>query len=287
MPRDVLPSVAILAGGRGERLWPETAERPKPLLPIGGRPVVWHVVEGFSAAGFGRFVVALGHRGEQVKSALADLCRTAGDLDLDFASGTVTGLGRGPDLTMRLIATGGDAGTGARLKRLAPHLDGPHFLLAYADGLADVDLLGLLARHREGGAAVTMTVVPRPERFGRVGLDGDRVLAFAEKEAADDDWINAGFLVVDRAILDRMPDDPGLSLERDVLPGLAAEGRLAAFRHRGFWQCMDTPAERARLESLWASGAPPWRRAPDVTSSVRLVSPQRSRASAGRPRRSG
>ncbi|MGE0719984.1 MAG: sugar phosphate nucleotidyltransferase, partial [Alphaproteobacteria bacterium] len=228
--------VAILAGGRGSRLWPETASRPKPLLPIGGTPVIWHVIVGFAAAGCRRFAVALGHGGDAIRSALAELCRLDGDLELDFRRGRVDRLGEGRDLSVRLVDTGADAGTGARLRRLAAHLAGARVLLAYADGLADLDVGGLLACHRRAGAMLTMTVVPRPERFGRVGLDGDRVTAFAEKQPEDGAWISAGCFVVERAVLDRLSDGAALSFERDVLPGLARDGVVAAYRHAGFWQ---------------------------------------------------
>ncbi|MGE0724197.1 MAG: sugar phosphate nucleotidyltransferase [Alphaproteobacteria bacterium] len=233
--------VAILAGGRGERLWPDTIDVPKPMIPIGGIPVVWHVIEGFAAAGCRRFAIALGHRGGEVAAA-------------------IEGRALPDDRTVQLVDTGENAATGARLRRLRPFLDGDRAIVAYADGLANLDVGRLLAFHRRHRRQATVVTVQRPERFGRLVLDGDRVAAFLEKQAAPDDWISAGFFVLERTVLDRLAAGVRLSLERDVLPALVAAGEVGAYRHRGFWQCMDMPAERRRLEALWQSGRPPWRR---------------------------
>lgn len=251
--------VAILAGGRGERLWPETIAVPKPLVPIGGIPVVWHVIEGFVAAGCRRFAIALGHRGAAIKAAIDQRVRLDGDVAVE-PGGTTRPLGPRRDLAIRLIETGEKAETGARLRRLRAHLDGDRAIVAYADGLADLDVARLLAFHRRHGRLATVVAVPRPERFGRLAIEGDRLAAFVEKQAAPEDWISAGFFILERAVLDRLPARATLSLEREVLPSLVAAGEASAYRHNGFWQCMDMPAERQRLEALWQTGRPPWRR---------------------------
>jgi glucose-1-phosphate cytidylyltransferase len=237
---DQTPPVAILCGGRGTRLQEHTRTIPKPLVEIGGLPILWHVVRLYAHAGFREFVLCTGYLGEQIEQ---------------FVAGH-DGWPKGISVTC--VDTGADTPTGGRLRTAAPHLDGgPTFCATYADGVADVDLRRLLDFHAAHDGAATMTVV-RPElQFGVTDLDGDdRVTGFHEKPRSEH-WINGGFFVFDRAVLDRL--DPDHVLEREPLEGLAAEGKLRAFRHDGFWDCMDTYKDAVLLNDLWASGAPPWR----------------------------
>lgn len=258
--------VVILAGGRGTRLGEENG-RPKPLVDIGDRPILWHIMSHCARFGLCDFVVAVGHRGEEIARWMLDTCVAgAGRLDLDLGAGRVTAhrepsQPQRPDWRVQVVDTGRDTSKLGRLRRVAALVDDQPFLLTYADGLTDLDLDALLRCHREAGALVTLTAVRPPARFGRLRLDGERVTAFAEKSGFEDDWINGGYLVCEPEIFERLgpEDDPDKrELEAQVLAGLAREGRLGAYRHRGFWQCMDTPAEAALLNELWRSGRAPW-----------------------------
>jgi glucose-1-phosphate cytidylyltransferase len=225
--------VVILCGGRGTRL---NGERPKPLMEIGGRPIVWHVISIYAAQGFERFVLLTGHQGEQIDA---------------FA-----GAAAWPDgVRVECLDTGPDTPTGGRVHRVRDRLSEP-FCLTYADGLADIDLGALRACHAASGALATMTVVRPDLPFGVAVLDGSgRVTRFREKPVAEQ-WVNGGFFVLDPAALAYLSDDA--VLERAPLERLAADGALAAYRHTGFWRCMDTVKDAVALEDLWASGAPPW-----------------------------
>jgi len=237
---DQTPPVAILCGGRGTRLQEHTRTIPKPLVEIGGLPILWHVIRLYAHAGFTEFVLCTGYLGEQIEQFVAG------------HDGWPHGI------SVRCVDTGADTPTGGRLRAAASHLNGgPTFCATYADGVADVDLRCLLDFHAAHGGAATMTVV-RPElQFGVTDLDGDdRVTGFHEKPRSEH-WINGGFFVFDRAVLDRL--GPDQVLEREPLEGLAADGELRAFRHDGFWDCMDTYKDAVLLNDLWASGAPPWR----------------------------
>jgi glucose-1-phosphate cytidylyltransferase len=227
--------VVILCGGRGTRL---NGERPKPLIEIGGRPIVWHVVSIYAAQGFDRFLLLTGYQGEAVAAFARDAQWPAG-------------------VRVECADTGVDTPTGGRVHRVRSRLPEP-FCLTYADGVADIDLGALRARHVAAGAVATMTVV-RPELpFGVARLDGsDRVVGFREKPVADE-WVNGGFFVMDPRALAYLSDDA--VLERDPLEHLAADGGLAAYRHTGFWRCLDTAKDAVALEALWRSGSPPWRR---------------------------
>jgi len=234
------PPVAILCGGRGTRLRERTAEIPKPLVEIGGRPIVEHVIELYAAQGFRRFLLATGYRGELIER-FAAACRWP------------------PGVKVRCVDTGRDTPTGGRIKRLEQQLAGaPTFCLTYADGLADIDLARLLRFHEDHGALATITVV-RPElQFGVAELDGEngRVLGFREKPRSEH-WINGGFLCLRAGALDYI--EPDSVLEREPLRRLAADDQLRAYRHEGFWECMDTYKDAVSLNDLWASGAAPWR----------------------------
>ncbi len=227
--------VVILCGGRGTRLQERTAELPKPLVEIGGRPILWHVMALYAAQGLDRFLLLTGYRGESIERFAA-------------ASG----------FEARCLHTGLDTPTGGRLARAREHVRGERFCVTYADGLADVDLARLLDFHRGHGALATMTVVRPALPFGVAELDGDRVAGFEEKPRSEQ-WVNGGFFVFERGVFEYLND--GSVLERAPLPSLAADRQLRAFRHAGFWQCMDTYKDAVALNDLWASGTPPWRRA--------------------------
>ncbi len=232
------PIVVILCGGRGTRLQEHSAEVPKPLIELGGRPIVWHVISMYLAHGFRRFLLLTGYRAEQLEA---------------FAAGQ-----RWPDdARIECLATGEDTPTGGRLFQAAPRLDEERFCLAYADGLADIDLDALLAHHREHGRRATMAVVQPQLPFGVARLDGDgSVSGFTEKPRSEL-WVNAGFFCFQRDALDVL--EPGSVLEREPLERLAAAGQLRAFRHQGFWECMDTYKDWITLNELWEGGRAPWK----------------------------
>ena len=250
--------VAILAGGKGARFLEETQHRPKPMIGIGGRPILWHVMQGYAAQGFHEFVLALGYKGDAIRTWFEEQGRTGvGGVPHDPAQNAVPSGAGAARWTVDLVDTGAETQTGGRLKALAPALGDETFLMAYADGLSDVDAHALLAFHRADGKIATMVVVHPPARFGHVALDGDRISRFEEKPTRSDEWINAGIFVLEPAVFDYI-DGPATPFEGPPLEALAREGELMAFRHEGFWQCMDTMHDRRILEEIWASGAAPW-----------------------------
>ena len=229
--------VAILCGGRGTRLQEHTSELPKPLVEIGDKPIVWHVIQLYAVQGFRRFLLLTGYRGDQIA---------------DFVAGE-----RWPDaVAVECVETGLDTPTGGRIHRVRERL-GESFCATYADGVADIDLGALCDFHERSGAAATMTVV-RPElQFGVTELDGDgRVVGFREKPRSQH-WVNGGFFCLEPRVLERLEDSS--VLEREPLEGLAHDGELRAYRHSGFWECMDTYKDATQLNDLWRSGHPPWR----------------------------
>jgi glucose-1-phosphate cytidylyltransferase len=232
------PSVVILCGGRGTRLREHTQTIPKPLVEIGGRPILWHVIRIYAEQGFEHFVLCTGHRGELIERFVA-------------ADGLP------PGLEIECVPTGEDTPTGGRIARVAGHLGGERFCATYADGVADIDLAALLGFHVAHDALATMTVVQPELQFGVAELNGDgNVSGFAEKPRYEG-WINGGFFCFEPAALDYI--GPDSVLEREPLERLAADGRLRAFRHRGFWDCMDTYKDAVLLNDLWAGGRAPWK----------------------------
>lgn len=242
-PLEPIP-VAILAGGKGTRMGPLTETTPKPLLPIGGIPVLCHILRHYAEAGSRRFVIATGYRGGEIAALFeGGHCRHA------FSAG--------PEGTVTVLDTGPDTETGGRLLRLRPELGDATFMLTWGDGLSDVDLADLLAFHRGHGRLATLTAVHPPGRFGHLTLENDRVTLFEEKPEHEPGWINGAYFVLEPGVFDYIHSGDE-SWERGALSRLAAAGELMAYRHEGFWRCMDTPAELEILDGLWRSGRAPW-----------------------------
>ena len=251
--------VAILAGGLGTRLAEETEIRPKPMVEIGSRPILWHIMRHYAHYGFREFVVALGYKGDFIKRFFLDYRTLSGNLTVDLAAGhTAMQDGGCEDWRVHLIDTGGETNTGGRLRRLREILGQETFMLTYGDGLSDVNLTELVRFHRARRSLVTLTAVRPPARFGGLVFDGDFVAQFSEKTQVGEGWINGGFMVMEPGVFEYLRDDH-TSLEADALEPLASEGKLAAFRHDSFWQCMDTLREKRYLETLWSTGQAPWR----------------------------
>jgi glucose-1-phosphate cytidylyltransferase len=249
----------ILAGGLGTRLAEETGVKPKPMVEIGGRPVLWHVMKHYSAHGFNEFFIALGYKGEMIKRYFLDYYPLYGDLDVDLSSGRVeVNNNECEPWKIHLVDTGSDSMTGGRVLRLAKLLGDETFMLTYGDGVTNVDLGRLLEFHRSHGKIATVTAVRPPSRFGGLVFKGDGVAEFTEKPQIGEGWINGGFMVFEPTVFDYMRDDSTV-LERDVLETLAGEGQLMAYRHEGFWQCMDTIRDVQLLQSLWEEGRAEWK----------------------------
>jgi glucose-1-phosphate cytidylyltransferase len=254
--------VVILAGGLGTRLSEETAVKPKPMVEIGGKPILWHLLRIYAAAGFNDFVIALGYKQETVKNYFRSLYADRNDLTIDVRSGAINIRPREAepyteDWKLQLVDTGGDTQTGGRIRRLREYIGNEPFLCTYGDGLASIDVRELVRFHRRCGREATLTAVRPPARFGGLELEGDRVAKFVEKPQLSEGWINGGFFVFEPSVFDRISGDDTF-LEHEPLSGLAQDGQLSVFRHEGFWQPMDTLRDKRLLEELWASQNPPW-----------------------------
>jgi glucose-1-phosphate cytidylyltransferase len=250
--------VVILAGGLGTRLSEETEIKPKPMVEIGGHPVIWHIMKHYAAHGFREFIIALGYKGGEIKRFFLDYSRLRASVTVDLATGRSNVHGGIPeDWTVHLIDTGINTSTGGRVKRLQPWLEGGTFMLTYGDGVSDVDLGDLLRFHKAHGRLASVTAVRPPARFGGLVFDGDLVSQFTEKPQIGEGWINGGFMVLEPGVLKYLDGDDS-NLEADALERLAADHQLAAYRHDRFWQCMDTLRDVRLLEKLWQSGKPPW-----------------------------
>jgi glucose-1-phosphate cytidylyltransferase len=254
--------VVILAGGRGTRLTEETVARPKPMVEIGGMPILWHLMGIYASHAQRDFVVACGYKAAMIKEYFANYAVNEGDFTVDLATGERKFLTLPRvDWRVTLVDTGLDTMTGGRLLRLRELLEQGTFMCTYGDGLGNVDITALLAFHRSHGKLATVTAVRPPARFGDLVMDGHAVAEFLEKPQGHAGWINGGFFVFEPGILEYI-DGPSMSLEREPLERLARAGELMAFKHDGFWQPMDTLREKMLLEELWASGTPPWSVAP-------------------------
>ncbi|MDP6419931.1 MAG: glucose-1-phosphate cytidylyltransferase [SAR202 cluster bacterium] len=252
--------VVLLAGGLGTRLAEETEVKPKPMVEIGGRPILWHVMRHYAHCGFKEFCIALGFRGDVIKRYFYDYHSLSGSMTIDLARGEVRRHERGPDdWIVHLQDTGLHTMTGGRLKRLEPLLRAGTFMLTYGDGVSNVDLQELLRFHRSHGRIGTITAVRPPARFGGLVFDGDLVVEFTEKPQIGEGWINGGFMVFEPDIFRYLDRGDQTVLEAHTLERLAADGQLAAYRHEKFWQCMDTLREKHYLESLWEQGTAPWK----------------------------
>ncbi len=250
----------ILAGGLGSRLAEETVLRPKPMVEIGGKPILWHIMNIYACQGVDEFVVALGYRGEVIKEYFRNFYALNNDLTVDLATGatTIHG-GNQPRWQVHLVDTGLATQTGGRLKRLERWLGADEtFMMTYGDGVANVDIAGLLRFHQSHGKLATVTTVRPPARFGGIVFEGERVSRFDEKPQTGEGWINGGFFVLNRGVTRYISGDETL-WERDPMENLAAAGELMAYRHEGFFQPMDTLRERKLLEDLWAGGTAPWK----------------------------
>jgi glucose-1-phosphate cytidylyltransferase len=251
--------VVILAGGLGTRLAEETEVKPKPMVEIGGHPILWHILKHYSQYGHQEFFIALGYKGEYIKRYFLDQASLNGDMTIRMARREMEPHGGEiEDWTMHLIDTGGNTLTGGRVKRLEPCLRHATFMVTYGDGVANIDLKALLEFHKSRGRLATVTAVRPPARFGGLIFNGDLVARFSEKPQAGEGWINGGYLVLEPEVFDHFLTGD-CSLEADVLEKLASEKQLAAYRHEGFWQCMDTLRDKRLLESLWQSGQAPWK----------------------------
>ncbi len=249
----------ILAGGLGTRLAEETEIMPKPMVEIGGRPILWHIMKHYAHRGFKEFVIALGYKSEVIKRYFLEYQALNDSITVNLATGAVhIHDAQREDCIVHLIDTGINTMTGGRIQRLKPWLQDETFMVTYGDGVSDVDIDELLRFHRAQGRLATVTAVRPPARFGGLALDGDRVANFTEKPQIGEGWINGGFMVLEPAVFDYMHGDDTV-LESHVLDRLAVDGQLAAYRHSRFWQCMDTLREKRLLESLWQGGSPPWK----------------------------
>ena len=249
----------ILAGGFGTRISEETHLKPKPMIEIGGMPILWHIMKHYSAYGFDEFVVALGYKGEYIKRYFVDFLSLAGSLTVDLEQASVTRMGDPcENWKVHLIDTGLSTNTGGRVRRLADLIGKESFMLTYGDGVCNVDLKGLLKCHSRSNALATVTAVRPPARFGGLDLNGDLVKEFQEKPQMGEGWINGGFMVLEPEVLDMLYGDDS-NLERNALEPLAEQGKLAGYQHPGFWQCMDTLRDKRLLESLWNQPDPPWK----------------------------
>lgn len=251
--------VVILAGGLGSRLAEETEAKPKPMVEVGGYPILWHIMKHYAHYGFKEFFIALGYKSEMIKRYFLDYYGLSGSMTINLTSGEVETRNKEcEDWIVHLIDTGLPTLTGGRVKRLRPWLSKDSFMVTYGDGVSDINLGDLLRFHQSHGRVATVTAVRPPARFGGLIFDGDLVTEFTEKPQIGEGWINGGFLVFEPEVFEYLSGDDS-SLESDALERLAANKQLVAYRHDSFWQCMDTTRDMRLLESLWASGNTPWK----------------------------
>jgi glucose-1-phosphate cytidylyltransferase len=251
--------VAILAGGAGTRLAEETDVRPKPMVEIGGKPILWHIMKHYAHFGHNDFVVALGYKGDYIKRWMQEYALLGGSMTVRMQTGEI--LRHDPesvDWNVDLVETGASTLTGGRVKRLKRWLGDSTFMLTWGDGVSNVDLDRLLAFHRAHGKLATVTAVRPPARYGYMEFDNDRVAKFAEKPQTAEGWINGAFFVLEPQVLDYIDGDETM-FEHAPMERLAADGQLMAYKHDSFWQCMDTLREKHLLQSMWDSGNPPWK----------------------------
>ena len=250
----------ILAGGLGTRLAEETTVRPKPMVEIGGRPILWHILKMYSAHGINDFVICLGYKGYVIKEYFANYFLHMSDVTFDMQSNQMEVHQRNAEpWRVTLVDTGEQTMTGGRLKRVSRYLDDEDFCFTYGDGVGDVDLTALVAFHRAQGGQATLTATLPPGRFGAIDIGPENhIRRFVEKPAGDGAYINGGFFVLSPKVIDLIPGDDCI-WEREPLQALAEQGQLSAFRHSGFWRPMDTLRDKIELEALWSAGNAPWK----------------------------
>jgi glucose-1-phosphate cytidylyltransferase len=251
--------VVILAGGLGSRLSEETSEKPKPMVEVGGRPILWHIMKLYSAHGINDFIICLGYKGYLIKEYFANYALHFSDVTFDVRNNSVefhNNLAEPWRIT--LVETGPETMTGGRLKRASKYLDDQPFCFTYGDGVADIDISALIDFHKAHGNQATVTGVQQPSRFGHLHLEGDSVTGFVEKPEDDANFVNGGFFVLSPEVISRIDDDTTI-WERSPLESLAKDKQLNIYRHGGFWQSMDTLRDRMLLEAMWKSGEAPWK----------------------------
>jgi glucose-1-phosphate cytidylyltransferase len=251
--------VVILAGGLGTRLAEETEIKPKPMVEIGERPILWHIMKHYAVYGFKEFVIALGYKGDIIKRFFLEHASLQGNFTIDMKTGkAITRSDVNEDWCVHLVETGLESSTGGRIGRVKEYIGNERFMMTYGDGVSNVDLNALLSVHENNQRIVTLTAVRPPARFGGLNLDGGLVKSFTEKSQTEAGWINGGFMVMEPTIFDYIKTDV-TNLEVDVLEKLATEGQLAAYCHEDFWQCMDTLRDKKLLEAFWQQGKAPWK----------------------------
>jgi glucose-1-phosphate cytidylyltransferase len=250
----------ILSGGLGTRLSEETVSKPKPMVEIGGKPILWHIMNIYAAHSVNEFVVALGYKGEIIKEYFLNYCNFQSDLTVFLKTGQVTGLKKCyRDWIIHLIDTGLNTMTGARLYRLKDRLKNETFMMTYGDGVSNVDIKKLIIFHKSHGKIATVTAVRPIARFGGMKFNDNQVTEFKEKQQTQEGWINGGFFVFEPEIFDYLGEGDNVILEGSPFENLAKEGQLMAYKHEGFWQCMDTLRDKSLLEELWEKGSAPWK----------------------------
>jgi glucose-1-phosphate cytidylyltransferase len=256
--------VVILAGGFGTRISEESHLLPKPMIEIGGQPILWHIMKYYSSFGCNDFIIATGYKGYVIKEYFADYFLHTSNVTFDFSDNNRMTVHNNVTEPWRVtvVDTGLHAQTGCRIKRLEDYIKGERFFLTYGDGVSDVDLNALLKQHAESDDIVTLSSVQPSERFGVIAFDGTakKILSFEEKSPQSGSWINAGFMAASRALFDYAQDEEDCVFERGVVQEICAAGKLGVYRHFGFWQCMDTQRDRDRLEELWNAGRAKWKR---------------------------
>lgn len=250
----------ILAGGFGTRLSEETTIRPKPMVEIGGRPILWHILKLYSRHGINDFIICCGYKGYMIKEYFANYFLHMSDVTFDMQKRSMeVHQSVAEPWKVTLVDTGDQTGTGGRLKRVARYIEGEDaFCMTYGDGLSDIDISASIAFHKHHGGQVTIAAVQPPGRFGALGMDGTAITSFQEKPQGEGGWINGGFFVLSPKVLDEIHNDAWL-FEREPMDSLTAKRQVRAFLHRGFWQAMDTLRDKQRLEELWADGRAPWK----------------------------
>tara|TARA_Y100000590_G_scaffold467595_1_gene647027 strand:+ start:2068 stop:2832 length:765 start_codon:yes stop_codon:yes gene_type:complete len=252
--------VIILAGGYGTRLSEYTENIPKPMVKVGGKPIIWHIMQHYANYGYNDFYIALGYKAEKVKEYFLSFNALNADFSIDLNNGNIlTHEKNNLDWKINLIDTGQDSMTGGRVKRMEPFIGNEPFMLTYGDGLSDIDLNELVKFHKKNGKMVTVTAVHPVARFGELNLNGNSVVSFKEKPQLDEGWINGGFFVCQPEFFSYIKNDNTI-LEREPLEKIANNNELVAFRHNGFWQCMDSKRDRDLLENLWKKDKAPWKK---------------------------